>query len=75
MGQSKTARRDVLYWIGTIIGIETSVQISPVRIFGHTVTIQDVRFPGGKVMFERYEEFRAQLPQQARDLKLDHRRA
>ncbi len=52
------------------------------------VTIQDVRFapfeigqessqgvliPGGKVIIERYEGFRAQLPQQARDLKLDHR--
>jgi len=29
--------------------------------------------PSGKVIFERYERFRAQLPQQARDLKLDHR--
>jgi len=32
-----------------------------------------VLIPGGKVIFERYEGFRAQLPQQARDLKLDHR--
>jgi hypothetical protein len=29
--------------------------------------------PGGKAVFERYERFRAQLPRQARDLKLDHR--
>ena len=32
-----------------------------------------VLIPGGKAIFERYERFRAQLPQQARDLKLDHR--
>lgn len=29
--------------------------------------------PGGKLIYERYEGFRAQLPQQARDLNLDHR--
>lgn len=28
---------------------------------------------GGKAIFERYERFRAQLPAQARDVKLDHR--
>jgi hypothetical protein len=32
-----------------------------------------VLIPGGKTVFERYEAFLAQLPQQARDLKLDHR--
>ena len=32
-----------------------------------------VAIPGGKAVFERYERFRAQLPQQARELKLDHR--
>jgi hypothetical protein len=32
-----------------------------------------VLIPGGKTVFERYERFRAQLPRQARDLKLDHR--
>lgn len=32
-----------------------------------------VLIPGGKIVFERYEAFLAQLPQQARDLKLDHR--
>jgi hypothetical protein len=32
-----------------------------------------VLIPGGKAIFGRYELFRAQLPQQARDLKLDHR--
>jgi len=32
-----------------------------------------VLLPGGKVVFERYEYFRAQLPQQARDLRLEHR--
>jgi len=32
-----------------------------------------VLIPGGSVIFERYERFRAQLPQQARDFKLDHR--
>jgi hypothetical protein len=32
-----------------------------------------VLIPGGSVIFERYERFRAQLPQQARDLKLNHR--
>jgi hypothetical protein len=31
-----------------------------------------VLIPGGKVIFERYERFRAQLPAQARDAKLDH---
>jgi hypothetical protein len=29
--------------------------------------------PGGKMISERYERFRVQLPAQARDLKLDHR--
>jgi hypothetical protein len=28
---------------------------------------------GGRAIFERYERFRAQLPAQARDVKLDHR--
>lgn len=32
-----------------------------------------VAIPGGKAIFERYERFRAQLPQQAGELKLDHR--
>ena len=32
-----------------------------------------VAIPGGKAVFERYERFRVQLPQQARELKLDHR--
>lgn len=32
-----------------------------------------VLIPGGKAIFERYEAFRAQLPEQARDVKLDHR--
>lgn len=32
-----------------------------------------VLVPGGKAIFERYEGFRTQLSQQARDLKLDHR--
>jgi len=33
----------------------------------------DVLIPGGKAVFERYERFRAQLPEQARHVKLDHR--
>lgn len=32
-----------------------------------------VVMPGGKAIAERYERFRAQLPAQARDLKLHHR--
>lgn len=32
-----------------------------------------VLIPGGKAVFGRYERFRAQLPQQSRDVKLDHR--
>ena len=32
-----------------------------------------VLVPGGKLISDRYEEFRAQLPQQARGLRLDHR--
>lgn len=32
-----------------------------------------VLLPGGAAIFQRYEEFRTQLPQQARDSKLDHR--
>jgi hypothetical protein len=32
-----------------------------------------VLMPGGKMIFERYQRFRAQLPAQARDVKLDHR--
>jgi hypothetical protein len=30
-----------------------------------------VQMPGGKAMFERYEHFRAQLPAQAEDVRLD----
>jgi hypothetical protein len=33
----------------------------------------NVRMPGGKAIFERYECFRVQLPAQARDVNLDHR--
>jgi hypothetical protein len=33
----------------------------------------NVRMPGGKAIFERYERFRVQLPAQARDVNLDHR--
>jgi hypothetical protein len=32
-----------------------------------------ILMPGGKAIFDRYERFRAQLPAQAHDLKLDHR--
>lgn len=32
-----------------------------------------VVIPSGRMIFERYERFRAQLPAQARDGKLDHR--
>jgi len=32
-----------------------------------------VLIPGGKAVFDRYERFRAQLPQQSREVKLDHR--
>jgi hypothetical protein len=32
-----------------------------------------VDIPGGKAIFDRYEQFRAQLPQQAHDVNLDHR--
>lgn len=32
-----------------------------------------VLIPGGKAVFERYGRFRAQLPQQSRDVRLDHR--
>jgi len=32
-----------------------------------------VQMPGGKAIFERYEDFRAQLPVQARDVHLDPR--
>jgi hypothetical protein len=33
----------------------------------------NIQMPGGRAIFERYERFRAQLPAQARALKLDHR--
>ncbi len=33
----------------------------------------DALLPGGAVIFQRYEVFRLQLPQQARNLRLDHR--
>jgi len=29
--------------------------------------------PGGKAIFDRYEDFRAQLRSQAKEVKLDHR--
>jgi hypothetical protein len=32
----------------------------------------DVLMPGGRGIFDRYELFRAQLPVQARALRLDH---
>jgi hypothetical protein len=32
-----------------------------------------VLFPGGRAIFERYERFHAQLPAQARGVRLDHR--
>ena len=32
-----------------------------------------VLIPGGKAIFDRYERFRAQLPAQAKGVKLDHR--
>ncbi len=31
-----------------------------------------IQMPGGKAIFERYERFRAQLPAQANDVRLDH---
>jgi hypothetical protein len=34
---------------------------------------KNVLMPGGTAIFDRYERFRAQLPTQARDSKLDHR--
>src|SRR3954454_16271467 len=33
----------------------------------------DFMIPGGKTIFDRYERFRAQLPQQAREINLDYR--
>ena len=33
----------------------------------------DILVPSGTVISERYEDFRVQLPQQARDVKLNHR--
>ncbi|MGH9420669.1 MAG: hypothetical protein ACRD3J_11895, partial [Thermoanaerobaculia bacterium] len=32
-----------------------------------------ILIPGGKVVFERYERFRVQLPRQSREVHLDHR--
>ena len=33
----------------------------------------DVAIPGGKVIFDRYQQFRLQLRQQAREINLDYR--
>ena len=33
----------------------------------------EVAIPGGKAIFDRYQRFRAQLPQQAREINLDYR--
>jgi hypothetical protein len=33
----------------------------------------DLAIPGGKAVFDRYRQFRLQLPQQAREIKLDYR--
>jgi hypothetical protein len=33
----------------------------------------DLAIPGGKAVFDRYQQFRLQLPQQAREIKLDYR--
>ncbi|MEA2414454.1 MAG: hypothetical protein QOI58_1111 [Thermoanaerobaculia bacterium] len=33
----------------------------------------NLAIPGGKAVFDRYQQFRLQLPQQAREIKLDYR--